>query len=144
MGGQLAETAYRPEEGIVIPGVVNVGTDSEPVYAPNTQAISAESYYRSYYDRNHEENNIYDASYLKLRELRLSYRLDRESLSGTFLSGLQGLSVSLIGRNLYAWSEIPHFDPEQFAIQGQGIVFGVEDMTYPSARSFGLSLGLDF
>ena len=144
VGGQLEETAYRPEEGIVIPGVVNVGTDSEPVYAPNTQAISAESYYRSYYDRNHEENNIYDASYLKLRELRLSYRLDRESLSGTFLSALQGLSVSLIGRNLYAWSEIPHFDPEQFAIQGQGIVFGVEDMTYPSARSFGLSLGLDF
>ena len=128
----------------MIDGVVNTGTDQEPVYAENTTPISAESYYRSYYDRNHEENNIYNASYLKLRELRLSYRLDRAGLASTFLSGLQGLTVSLIGRNLYAWSEIPHFDPEQFAVQGQGIVFGVEDMTYPSARSFGLSLNLDF
>ena len=144
VAGQLEETAYRPESGIVIPGVVNTGTDQEPRYVENTQAVSAESYYRSYYDRNHEENNIYDASYLKLRELRLTYQIDPSALPGSFLSGLQGLSVSLIGRNLYAWSEIPHFDPEQFAIQGQGIVFGVEDMAYPSARSFGLSLGLDF
>ena len=144
VAGQLEETAFRPEGGIVVPGVVNTGTADEPVYVENTTPISAESYYRSYYDRNHEENNIYDASYLKLRELRLTYRLDASALAGGFLRGLQGLSVSLIGRNLYAWSEIPHFDPEQFAIQGQGIVFGVEDMTYPSARSFGISLGLDF
>ncbi len=144
VAGQLEETAHRPEGGIVIPGVVNTGTDQEPNYVDNTTAISAESYYRSYYDRNHEENNLYDASYLKLRELRLTYHLDRESLAGSFLRGIQGLSVSVIGRNLYAWSEIPHFDPEQFAVQGQNIVFGVEDMTYPSARSFGFTLGLDF
>ncbi len=144
VAGQLEETAYRPAEGIVVPGVINTGTDQEPVYVDNTTPISAESYYRSYYDRNHEENNLYDASYLKLRELRLTWSLDRAALAGSFLSGVQGLSLSLIGRNLYAWSEIPHFDPEQFAVQGQGIVFGVEDMTYPSARSFGFSLGLDF
>ncbi len=144
VAGQLEETAYRPEEGIVISGVQNTGTVTEPVYVTNTTPISAESYYRSYYDRNHEENNLYDASYLKLREVSLSYRLDRKQLSGTFLSGLQGASISLIGRNLYAWSAIPHFDPEQFAIQGQNIVFGVEDMTYPSARSFGVNLGLTF
>ncbi|MGB3801375.1 MAG: SusC/RagA family TonB-linked outer membrane protein, partial [Lewinella sp.] len=144
VAGQLEETAYRPESGIVIPGVINTGTDTEPVYIDNTTPVSAESYYRSYYDRNHEENNLYDASYLKLRELRFTWHLDRASLANSRLRGLEGLSLSLIGRNLYAWSEIPHFDPEQFAIQGQGIVFGVEDMTYPSARSFGLSLGLDF
>ena len=144
VAGQLEETAFRPAGGIVVPGVVNSGTADEPVYVENTTPISAESYYRSYYDRNHEENNIYDASYLKLRELRLTYRLDPSALAGSFLAGVQGIQLSLIGRNLYAWSEIPHFDPEQFAIQGQGIVFGVEDMTYPSARSFGLSLGLDF
>ncbi|MCP9235395.1 SusC/RagA family TonB-linked outer membrane protein [Lewinella sp. JB7] len=144
VAGQLEETAYRPESGIVIPGVQNTGTSQEPVYVPNTTPISAERYYRSYYDRNHEENNVYSASYLKLREVSLSYRLDRSQLAGTFLRGLQGASVSLTGRNLYAWSAIPHFDPEQFAIQGQGIVFGVEDMTYPSARSFGLNLGLTF
>lgn len=144
VAGQLEETAFRPEEGILIPGVQNRGTDVEPEYVPNTTPVSAESFYRSFYNRNHEENNVYDASYLKLREVSLTYQLDNSQLSGTFLRGLQSMSVSLIGRNLYAWTEIPHFDPEQFAIQGQDIVFGVEDMTYPSARSFGLNLGIEF
>jgi hypothetical protein len=64
-GGQLAETSYRPTEGIVARSYNN-GTTANPVYIPNTTAISAESYYRQYYDRNHEENNVYDASSLKL------------------------------------------------------------------------------
>ncbi|MBB4078170.1 TonB-linked SusC/RagA family outer membrane protein [Lewinella aquimaris] len=144
VAGQLEETADRPASGIIIPGVQNTGTDQEPIYVPNDTPIDAERYYRSYYDRNHEENNVYAASYLKLREASITYRLDRGQLADTFLRGLESATVSLIGRNLYAWSQIPHFDPEQFAIQGQSIVFGVEDMTYPSARSFGLSLGLTF
>jgi TonB-linked SusC/RagA family outer membrane protein len=144
VAGQLEETEFRPEEGIVIDGVVNVGSSENPVFEENTTAISAESYYRSFYNRNHEENNVYDASFLKLREVSLTYRLGQDQLENTFLRGLGSFSVSLIGRNLYAWSAIPHFDPEQFAIQGQNIVFGVEDMTYPSARSFGLNLGLEF
>ncbi|MEM8583332.1 MAG: SusC/RagA family TonB-linked outer membrane protein [Bacteroidota bacterium] len=144
VGGQLEETEFRPDEGLVFPGVVNVGTDENPRFEPNTTAIPAETYYRQFYDRNHEENNIYDASYLKLRELRISYDFGDGSLSSGVLSAFSNLRVSLIGRNLYAWSAIPHFDPEQFAIQGQTFVGGVEDMTYPSARSFGISLEGNF
>lgn len=142
--GQTIETLNRPAEGIVIPGVVNTGTAENPVFSPNTTAISAEDYYKSFYDRNHEEHNVYDASYLKIRELSLTYRLTQAQLAGSFLNQLGSLSVSLIGRNLYAFSAIPHFDPEQFAIQGQQLVTGVEDISYPSARSFGLRLGVEF
>ena len=144
VAGQLAETADRPEDGFVIEGVQNVGTDENPDYVPNTTAISAESFYRSFYNRNHEENNVYDASFVKLREVSLTYTFSETTLQNTFLRNVQDLRLSLIGRNLYAWSEIPHFDPEQFAIQGQQIVGGVEDISYPSARSFGVSLGLNF
>ncbi|MEM6878780.1 MAG: SusC/RagA family TonB-linked outer membrane protein [Bacteroidota bacterium] len=144
VGGQLEETEFRPEEGLVFPGVVNVGTDENPRYEPNTTAIPAETYYRQFYDRNHEENNVYDASYLKLRELRISYDFGDAALNSGVLSAFSNLRLSLIGRNLYAWSAIPHFDPEQFAIQGQTFVGGVEDMTYPSARSFGISLEGNF
>ncbi|MEM9931333.1 MAG: SusC/RagA family TonB-linked outer membrane protein, partial [Bacteroidota bacterium] len=144
VAGQLIETVDRPEGGIVIEGVQNTGTSENPVYVQNTTPISAESYYRSFYNRNHEENNIYDASFLKIREVSLTYRLGQEQLGNTFLSGLGSLSVSLIGRNLYAFTEIPHFDPEQFSIQGQNLVGGVEDITYPSARSFGINLGVEF
>jgi TonB-linked SusC/RagA family outer membrane protein len=144
VAGQLEETVNRPEEGFVIEGVQNTGTAENPVYVENTTPVSAESFYRSFYNRNHEENNVYDASYLKIREVSLTYRLGQKQLDGTFLNGLGSMSISLIGRNLYAFSAIPHFDPEQFAIQGQNIVGGVEDISYPSARSFGLNLGVEF
>lgn len=135
VGGQLVETANRPAEGIVAQGVVNTGTAENPVYAPNTKAIPAETYYRQYYDRNHEENNTYDASYLKLREFHLGYTF-------SFQKSRQ-LNIALVGRNLFAFSAIPHFDPEQLSVQGQKFVGGVEDMSYPTARSIGVKLGIE-
>ncbi len=144
VGGQLEETEDRPEGGIVADGVVNVGTEDNPIYQENTTAISAESYYRQFYDRNHEENNTYDASYLKLREVALSYTFQKPEAESGWLKNGRSLQVSLIGRNLYAWSAIPHFDPEQLAVQGNQFVSGVEDMSYPTARSMGVKLNFTF
>ena len=140
VGGQLAETSFRPEAGIVPEGVVNTGTAENPVFTPNTVAVSAESYYRQFYDRNHEENNTYDASFLKLRQFSIGYTFDNLSLFKQDAS----LSLSLIGRNLFAITENPHFDPEQLAVQGQGFVSGVEDMSYATTRSFGFKAGFNF
>lgn len=136
VGGQLAETSFRPEDGIIADGVTADGS-------PNTVAVSAESYYRQFYDRNHEENNIYDASYLKLRQFSLGYTFD---LQDGFLGLNEGadLKLSFIGRNLFVITENPHFDPEQLAVQGNGFVSGVEDLSYATSRSFGLKAGLNF
>jgi hypothetical protein len=108
------------------------------MYEPNTTAITPESYYRQYYDRNHEENNIYNASYLKLRQFSIGYDFPK------FMNSEAQLSIALIGRNLWAWSEIPHFDPEQLAVQGDQFVSGVEDMSYASSRSYGIKISLNF
>jgi len=135
VGGQLIETVDRPEEGIVAEGVVNTGTAANPEYVPNTTPLSAEAYYRQFYDRNHEENNTYDASYVKLREMSLSYTFNGKR------AGRQ-LQVSLVGRNLWAFSDIPHFDPEQLAVQGTNFLSGVEDMSYATSRSVGVKLGI--
>ncbi len=143
VGGQLIETENRPQEGIVAKGVVNTGTAENPIWKKNTKAISAESYYRQYYDRNHEENNMYNASYLKLRQVYLSYTFKSKNNEG-WLKDNKSFSVAFIARNVWAWSSIPHFDPEQLAVQGNRFVSGVEDMSYPSARSYGLKLSLQF
>ncbi|SIQ04853.1 SusC/RagA family TonB-linked outer membrane protein [Maribacter ulvicola] len=140
VGGQLAETANRPEEGIVPEGVVNTGTIANPEYIPNTVAVTAESYYRQFYDRNHEENNTYDASFLKLRQVSIGYTFDNLS----FFNQDARLSLSLIGKNLFAITENPHFDPEQLAVQGQGFISGVEDMSYATTRSIGFKAGFNF
>ena len=87
----MIETLDRPDEGIIAEGVVNIGTDLEPNYVPNTTPIPAETYYRQFYDRNHEENNRYGASYVKIRELSLSYSLNKLDLANSFLRRLEGL-----------------------------------------------------
>ena len=140
VAGQLKETENRPDAGIVAKGAVNVGTTDKPVYQPNTTAVSAETYYRMYYDRNHEENNTYDASFVKIREIQFGYQFPKSFLNDFF----ESVNISLVGRNLYAFSKIPHFDPEQFVFQQQKLVSGVEDMSYPTTRSFGFKLGVTF
>ncbi|MBO0953303.1 SusC/RagA family TonB-linked outer membrane protein [Fibrella forsythiae] len=143
VAGQLMETADRPAGGIVAKGVVNTGTADKPAYQPNAQAIPAETYYRMYYDRNNEENNTYDASYVKLREMSLGYTLPQTSGLARRLS-MQRLTIALIGRNLLALSHIPHFDPEQTSFQQNQLQTGVEDMTYPTSRSLGVKLSVTF
>ncbi len=144
VAGQLKETEFRPDAGLIFDGVVNTGTAASPVYVKNTKAITPESYYRQFYDRNHEENSIYNDSYIKLRQFNLGYNLDKAVLANTFLKSVQNIKVSFIGRNLFAISKIPHFDPEQLALQGNRFLNGVEDLSYPTSRSFGLSLGVNF
>ncbi|UAM97009.1 SusC/RagA family TonB-linked outer membrane protein [Polaribacter litorisediminis] len=137
VGGQLAETAYRPDAGIIAQGL-NVNTGQ-----PNTVAVSSESYYRQFYDRNHEENNVYDASFLKLRQFSIGYTL---LLTEGFL-GLKddaNINFSFVGNNLFVLTENPHFDPEQLAVQGNGFVSGVEDMSYATSRSLGFKVGFNF
>ena len=136
VGGQLAETANREVD--IVPQGVNINTG-----LPNTVAVSPESYYRQFYDRNHEENNVYDASFLKLRQFSVGYTLN-------FNPGFMGLkeestmNLSLIGNNLFVITENPHFDPEQLAVQGNGFVSGVEDMSYATSRSIGFKVGFNF
>ncbi|WP_204343965.1 SusC/RagA family TonB-linked outer membrane protein [Psychroserpens algicola] len=137
VGGQLAETAFRPEDGIIAQGV------NQTTGLPNTVSVSAESYYRQFYDRNHEENNIYDASFLKLRQFSIGYDF---KLKEGFLGLKEGadLSLSIIGNNLFVITENPHFDPEQLAVQGNNFVSGVEDMSYATSRSIGFKAGFNF
>ncbi|TXC82081.1 SusC/RagA family TonB-linked outer membrane protein [Luteibaculum oceani] len=144
VAGQLEETENRPEGGIVAEGVQNTGTAENPVWTPNSTPVDAEDYYRQYYDRNHEENNTYNASYLKIRELSIGYTFRPEIIDGTFLHNFKNIRISLVGRNLFAFSEIPHFDPEQIAVQGNQFVSGVEDMSYASTRSIGFKIGFNF
>ena len=89
-----------------------------------------------YFHRNFgiPEAGIVDATYLKLREIRLTYQLPGSVASRL---GFAAGEVSLIGRNLFLWSKTNHIDPETAfdASNVQGIEFG----QYPTARSLGIS-----
>ncbi|GAB3341359.1 SusC/RagA family TonB-linked outer membrane protein [Marivirga atlantica] len=139
--GVLKETLVGRENGIVGDGVVNIGTEESPNYVENTTNISAYNYNNQFYSRGNEESSLYDASYIKLRQLSLYYTLNKAFSKRI---GFQNIRLGFIGNNLLLITENPHVDPELNASQGRAIVYGVDDMSYPSTRSFGFSIKTQF
>jgi TonB-linked SusC/RagA family outer membrane protein len=139
--GVLEETLEGREGGIVGDGVVNVGTAENPQYVENTTVVPASDYYNAFYDRGNEASALYDASYVKLRQVSIYFNIPAKTCQKI---GFESIKVGLIGSNLFLWTENPHFDPELNALQERSITYGVEDMSYPSARSFGISLKTQF
>ncbi len=134
-------TTFVDGNGVVGDGVVNVGTAETPQYAPNTIAVAASRFNNAFYDRGNEASALYDASYVKLRQLSVYYTFP-ESMAKSI--GTENLKIGLIGSNLLLFTQNPHFDPELNAFQERNIVHGVEDFSYPSTRSFGISLKTNF
>jgi hypothetical protein len=83
--------------------------------------------------------NIYDGSFVKLREVSITYRLPKNIFGNVF----QNASISAVGSNLWIISKnVPHADPESglSAGNGQGYLSG----SYPTMRTFGVKLDLNF
>lgn len=125
-------------------GIVLKGIDTKTGTA-NTQVIPAALYY--IYTYNWEttglyQNAVYDNSYIKFREATITYNLPQGITNKLHF---QGLSLSLVGRNLfYIYKTLPHgLDPEVVvgsAWYSQGIDGGAGAPT----RSFGVSLHARF
>lgn len=139
--GQLKETLEGRETGIVAEGVVNTGTADNPIYVPNTLNVDARTFNNRYYERDNVEAAKYDASYTKLREVSLGYSFPRQMLERLPISSAR---FSITGRNLLLWTDNPHFDPETVGVSGGTLQPGIENMSYPSSRSFTFNLQVNF
>lgn len=119
------------DDGIIFDGVTADGKRNEKV-------LPAQQYYKTF--RTIDEANIFDASYIKLREVKLSYNLPSKWLSPL---SLQGVSVSLVGRNLWIiHRNTVDIDPEVAFNTGNGQ--GLESLSNPSTRSYGINLNVKF
>jgi hypothetical protein len=129
VSGTLAETVFRPDTGLLISGV-DIATGQ-----PNAVHVSTENYYRAL--GNIGERWIYDASFVKLREARMSYALPLQ-----FISPLRAQSVrlSIVGRNLALWTNAPNIDPE--TVLSTATYRGAEMGQLPTAKSVGFQLSL--
>ena len=127
--GSYAETAFRPDSGLLIAGI-----DAATGKA-NTQRVTAEDYYHSL--ASIQEAWVYDASFVKLRDLRLTIAFPLRSWP---ILTAQSLRASLIGRNLAMWAKAPNIDPET-ALSTSSLQ-GIEMGQLPTARSIGLQLSL--
>ncbi len=136
--GKTKITLPGRDEGIVGQGVVQQPDGS---FTPNTVRVSAASYYDSYYQIGNAEVNIFDASYLKVREARVEFNLPVR-LSGRL--GVRQASLALYGRDLYNFTNFPGFDPEGGNLNSGTLTPGVELTQFPSTRTMGANLTLKF
>lgn len=121
------------ENGLPIKGVDTNGAPVDMVIAPENL--------RTYYDglRNISSTFIYDASFIKLRQIIIGYQLPLNQIKG--LSKIQGASISFVARNLFIlYKKTPNVDPE--SVFSAGNAQGIEQFGVPKTRSFGLSLNV--
>ena len=143
LSGILEETAINNDKGNNIRDAVadGGGIKLEGVTKdgkPNETYIEAVDYYLG--DVRPRADNVLDASYVKLREISISYALPSSLLDKLpFTSG----SLAFVGRNLsILHKNTDHLDPETGL--GSGNIQGVEVASYPTTRTFGFNLKFAF
>jgi len=142
--GLAAETLANRGETFIDSGVNEVSnTDGTVGYTENTTpVVSMEEYWSHQSATSNTEGNIFDASYVKLREVSLHYNVPSKLLKNT---GISRLKFGIEGRNLWIIDDhVPHIDPEVnfFGAGGPGAT--VEFSSVPSIKSIGFNVNLTF
>jgi TonB-linked SusC/RagA family outer membrane protein len=130
-GGYINDGVYAP--GTVIDGVdVSGQKNTTRVVGNNDTSFGTGAFPASAY--------VYDATYVKLRELVITYSLPSSMLEKSFFNGV---SFSLVGSNLWIlYKDLPHADPE--SSQSSGNVQGWQSGVMPAVRNIGLTVNLQF
>lgn len=132
--GQHKETLLGREGGYIGEGVNLEGEK-------NTVAVDAQNYWKAVSnDRTITEEFVYDASFIKLREISLGYTFPQKILKNGFV---KSLSLSFVGRNLWTLlKHTPNIDPESAYNNTNGQ--GLELNGYPATRNIGFNLNVKF
>ena len=155
-GTLLGYDVDEPGTGVIGPGLkwTDLNEDGEIDYdaelSPNDVAVQPGGigyvgYFYQYYGNGFRRDNIeaatYDATYFKLRELSIGYDLPAGLLSNI---GVAKARISLVGRNLLLFSQVPTIDPETYSIRNGIFVPGFESQQIFSTREYGLSFNIGF
>jgi TonB-linked SusC/RagA family outer membrane protein len=137
--GTALHTAEFDRLPFVVPNSVIENADGS--FSPNTIEVNEQDYFTNYDPL--PSTYLVDASYVKLRELGLSYRLPSSLLNK---SPFKSAKISLFAKNLKFWlpAENTYGDPE---VNGPGLTgnyIGVETTQTPPSKSFGVNLGFTF
>ncbi|WP_158962921.1 SusC/RagA family TonB-linked outer membrane protein [Myroides fluvii] len=127
--GMLDETTANNirETGLILEGVKEDGTK-------NDKSISAVDWAKGF-NGTVDAQNIFDADYVKLREITVGYDLPMK-----WLGPFKGITISLYARNLFTWNLAwKGMDPEM-ASYGSGNIQAIEGASLPSTRSYGMNV----
>ncbi|MBT1685770.1 SusC/RagA family TonB-linked outer membrane protein [Dawidia soli] len=146
--GNSTNTLYNDRKPFIVPNSVKqVGTDDAPVYVENDIPVNVNNfseYMNSSTNLYQERGHVLDRTFVKLREVVLSYNLPSSLLQSTPITSL---NVSLVGRNLFLWTPSSNniVDPEITGYNGSQVsAFSGEFAVGPTVRSYGISLKAGF
>lgn len=133
--GILEETLEGRDGGYVFDGGRWADGAVKEDGSPNDIETTAQAFNGGTFFGN-SESHIFDATYVKLRELRLGYSLPVQWLSSL---PFRSVNLGIVGRNLWIiHKETPHIDPE--TAFNAGNVQGLESNQFPSTRSVGFNV----
>lgn len=125
-----------PENWVATGGYLAEGVTASG--AINSVYVNPELYWGQFSEWTNEihEEFIYDASFVKLREVTIGYQFPSHISDRMHL---RGLSVALTARNLWLiYSGVPNIDPESSYSNGNGQ--GYEIYSWPTRRSIGINI----
>jgi len=132
------------EAPLTINGVVQTGTDANgnAKYQPFTKTLTpgeANNYWGLLGERA-SENYVYDASFIKLRQITLGYTLPSSLFTKT---PIRNLMVSFVARNLaILYKNVPNIDPESSYTSGNAQ--GLDYFGMPATRTYGFNVRVTF
>lgn len=132
----VASADWVATGGFLADGVLQM---PDGTYKKNDIYVNPMDYYSTIANNSILTPYIYDASFIKLREVVLSYSFPQKLLKN---SHIKNASISLTARNLCSWSKVPNIDPEStYSVSnGQGYEYG----SLPQRASFGFNVNLKF
>ncbi len=135
--GMAKETVENRGQSFIDQGVNQLADGS---YQPNTTPVqSMQDFWSRYSSAANTEGSVFDASFVKLREVTFSYAFPNNFTP--FKNVIKGLEIGLEARNLWLIkSYVPHVDPELSYFGANSAGDGVEFNSFPSTRSFGINL----
>ncbi|MFD2789868.1 SusC/RagA family TonB-linked outer membrane protein [Arenibacter sp. H213] len=142
VGQEYKALYYIPGAALVNGEYVQNSTSDDGTFSEGVYGIDVRGFYKGRMDHISEAQLI-DATYIKLRELKLGYKFSNDIFNGLF----KDVNLSLVGRNLALWTPKSnvHFDPEvAVATTGGGLIPGFENMSLPSTKSIGVNLNMKF
>ena len=138
---QYRDDANAGQSTYVGPGVVvtsgqvnydahgNIISDTRK-FAPNTKAVNYIGFMQNTSGAMLNNYFYYKGTYLKMRELALTYTVPAKLIKGVFNSA----SISFIGNNLFLLAKLPNVDPDAES----------DNLQTPSMRSMGVNINIKF
>ena len=126
-------------------GIIQQGVTADG--KPNTVRIDASDIQKGFYPFSSlfgmaAKSYIYDASYVKLREVALTYSLPKKTMEK--ISFVKGIDIALTGKNLWIiHKNLPYSDPEQGVASGNSSI-GFQSGAYPVFKTFGFDVKARF